>query len=195
MNKAIFAGAILALCLLSGCGGDNLPTEIQDVGDTIVKEQDLLETHDIEETGGIQSGPTGDIDLTQTQDGQMTPDMAKEWIADCISGEYEKAEDGDIITETASMKDGGTARITTYCGFYYSTEFRYPVEMDGILEKAEACLCAYIGRDMTDLEKEELQEAMSMVSNGSDAGFVSSMSETAYVYVFIEDGDMVIQCS
>ena len=195
MSKIRFVGVILALCLLSGCGGNNLPTEIQNVGDTIVKEQDLLETHDIKGTGGIQSGPIGDIDLTQAQEGQMTSDMAKEWISDCVSGEYQKEEEGDIITESASMKDGGTARITTYCGFYYSTEFRYPIDMDGILEKAETCLCTYINRDMTDLEKEELQEAMSMVSNGSDAGFVSSMCETAYVYVFVEDGNMVVQCS
>lgn len=195
MKKQFFVIWVLALLLLSACGGDTLPTDIQNVGGTIIKEEDLLPEHDMGNMGGIQTGQNGNIDLTQAQEGQTTADDAKSWIAGCVSGEYQMAEDGDVIMESASLKDGGTARVTTYCGFYYSTEFRYPEDMDGILDKAATCLRAYIGRAMTDAEIEELGEAMAAVSNGSDTMFLSSMAETAYVYVFLEDGEMVVQCS
>ena len=195
MKKQFLVISILALLLLSACSGDTLPTDIQNVGGTIVKEEDLLPTHDMDNIGGIQTGQNGNIDLTQAQEGQMTAEDAKSWIADCVSGEYQMVEEGDIVTESAPLKDGGTAKVTTYCGFYYSTEFRYPENMDGIFEKAAACLRAYIGRAMTDAEEEELQDAMVAVSNGLDTMFLSSMDGTAYVYVFLEDSEMVVQCS
>lgn len=194
-RMALILTATFVIALLSGCSKGELPTEVQGVGEPIIKEQDVLPSaNEIPDSLNIFGRPNGEIDLTKTDGGQITVDKAKEWIAECVNGDYTKAEDGDIVVEVAPMKDGGVAALTTYCGFYYSTEFRYAQDSDDILENAEKNVSAYIGRDLTDMEKEELSSAAANVVDGVDSAFVQSLRDTAKVYVFIENEKIVFQC-
>lgn len=194
------ASVILYLFLLAGCHQEPpepLPTGIQNVGDTIIKEPDVLPTAtDMPSGGGIPSS-TGDEKTGEIRD--ISSDQAKEWVKALITGEYASTQDGAFYTQTANMVNGGTVAVNDFGERYYSTDFSLPIKSESAKEDAAACISAYIGRKLTDNESEELAQLITYaqkVKEGTDMELtkLESFGETAIINVMTQSNSIIIQC-
>ena len=192
MKQIILALLCGLLMLCAGCSGrQELPTEIAEVGDVLVKQEDaLLPSSPLT---GFASAPTA-AEAVNT----VTSDMVCSWFHDVISEEFTElpAEDGCSI-HAASLTDGGSIEVMNYYGSYYSTTFLYSVETDSdtMLNSAVGNLELYLARKLTDTEREELRQAAEAVLLGSEMQHIRALSEFVRVTLFSENDKIHIQCS
>lgn len=201
MNKAILASCIVAVSLLlfcillSGCGGqDELPTNIGSVGDAITKEPDLLPPSD-EDMTPADKQPDNSAQVNGENLPGTTVEDVKQWVKDVTSGSYSKTvESGsDITVFNAPLTSGGECDIIAYCDAYQMTQFRFSANAENLLDKANACISAYIGRPMTVPELDEIADALGKISATSDIIYLPVLSNTASAYVLQEDAEIMIQ--
>lgn len=190
----VLAAAILALSL-AACGGNQdqpLPEDVQDVGDVIVKEDDLLEPSDIDMTG-TQDQTSGIILGDNTNLAEVTVDIVKGWLSECVSGDYTQAQDDDFLTEKASLSGGGEVEVCSYFEHYYCTNFLLPAETTADGERFAELLALYIGRPLIDEEVQELNDAVTSVRNGAESIYLQTIQESALVYVMLRDDSILVQ--
>lgn len=201
-TKTISIFLVALLCsFFTGCSNNNdLPTNIGQVGESITKEQDLLDQTDIKlNQGGIPIGnnsndsETNKINLAdniKTQ--ELTSDIVRGWLSEYAKGSYTEIseDDGDFIRYETSMNLGGKMSIVNYLGSYYMTELKFDKNTD-FVSALSAYIEAYIGRGVTQTELQEIEEDIEIAKSGGDIQFVSTMSLTASVYI-LSDGDNIL---
>lgn len=195
--------ALIAICLsmiLTGChhsSPDPLPTDIQDqVGDIIIKEPDVLPSSGPLPSGGAlpNSNPMISTEVRSIEIGQV-----KEWLTDIVDGPYTPSSELGFDIETVKLKNGGNAKINSSAGVYISTDFHIRVGDTSAESAATAFVTAYIGREMTDVESEELSKAIAFANttkDGTDMELtqLEAFGITAVVYALTQNGEIIIQC-
>lgn len=204
------AGGVLLL-VLSGCiilfglsactTSDSLPTEVEEVGSIITKENDLLEASNPDYTQRLPYEGDGlglnEFCLTGFDIDFATVDTVKMWIADYVSGSYQMVEDetSGVTRESANLFGGGTVQIVSYEGYYYMVELYFDAEKDTNTLKLsiEDVLTAYIGRRLASPENDELETAISAALQGGEMSYIESLSNSASVYLMKQDGQLLVQ--
>lgn len=207
MLKYLTAGALacLTIFLFSGCSnhGDELPTDVQSVGGVITKDNELLEQSDAEYTQGLPyGGDTGlglnEFCLTGLDVDYATTDNVKSWLAEYVSGEYTQSQDPEVdgvVRENAGLAAGGRIDIVTMSDVYYMTELRLDSSKtaDELEAQISDIISAYIGRRLATSEVDELSNAVSSAMGGSGMSYVPALSNTAEVYLMMDEGDLLVQ--
>ena len=189
---SILICALSIAVLLSACGEETLSNIPQEVGEVVVKEENVLPSANQIPSGGSITKPSqGD---TQLQYELTSVEDIKSWLSGIVSGEYNKIEDGFYVTEQATMSDGGTVSIVVYNGDYQYTEFKYPASDTELLNKAEMAISTFVGRSITDNERSELQEAIKIVMITPDTGYISLDNNTCYITVILNNNEILFQC-
>lgn len=186
---------ILLFIVLLTCAGcsrqEQLPTNITEVGGSIIKERDsLLQTQDMRLPTNTQAV---DADLSA-----LTSEMVSGWYSELLLEQFteQPAEEGFTIA-SASLADGGTIEIMDYYGSYYSTTFSYPAtaEQEAIVEAAASNIEVYLARRLTDAEGEKLRQAIGAAMLGSELVQIQALADYVRVSVFLESERVYIQCS
>jgi len=191
------------LLLLSACAPTDtpLPTNVENVGDVITKENDLLEDTNIEYTQRLPYEGNGlglnEFCLTSFDVDYATAGTVKSWIADCVNGDYQAVEDeaAGVTRESANLAAGGSIHIVSYENHYYMAELHLDAGKSPGTLKAdiEAVLTAYIGRRLASPESNELESAIDVVLQGGEMSYVESLSNTASVYLMQQDNQLLVQ--
>ena len=194
---------VCSICLsMSACGkNEELPSDIGQVGDSITKEQDTLDSSDIEyDSNGIPSGETdaaywNKVSVSGEEGNAATVADVKEWISAYVSGNYTTTKDADdenLVYENATMKDGGTVSIKSYYDGYFMTEFKFDPKSD-ILKPLSEYLSAYIGRPLATSEQESLNSTIEATKTGGEMQFVSGLRNSVTCYLLIDNGAFYTQ--
>lgn len=192
MKKTVLCAALGCTLLISACGkgGGELPKDIQDVGGTITKDEDLLPTPDV--------SIAGNIELMELPAETLTTDIVKSWYAEAIEGDYTASgEEEGMLEENAALKSGGSIRISTYYGYYYSISFLFDssLESEYMTGQAAANVSIYLGRALTDDEQLSLLEGIQSVKLGGEMSYLQAFAGMMNGYVS-KEGDLIcIQCS
>lgn len=191
--KRMMSILLCALCLLCvGCSArDTLPTEIAEVGDALIKEDDVLLPS--------QTFPDdADVAVLQEQMRTVTSEMVCEWYSDMVTGGFAETsgEEGFTI-HAAELTEGGRIEVLDYYGSYQSTTLSYPTPDSAatVMDAATDSLEQYLARQLADAERLELQQAIDSVLLGAEMVQLQSLSDYVRVSVFLEANEIRIQYS
>lgn len=199
----------IAVCLIAlslfGCNNnDTLPNDIADVGGELVKDEELLD----ETNPDYQDNETPAESGAENQDGDVclsgitseyaSIDDIKTWIADEVSGEYTStpgASENDVSSEATTLTTGERVDILFYGDVYFMTELYLEPDEDvaSLKTKTVDFLAAYIGRNLTDQEADDVETAIEVGLKGGEMGYVESLGNTATVYTMIQNEKLLVQ--
>lgn len=199
----------IAVCLIAlslfGCNNnDTLPSDIADVGGELVKDEELLD----ETNPDYQDNETPAESDVENQDDDVclsgitseyaSIDDIKTWIADEVTGEYTStpgASENDVSSEATTLTTGERVDILFYGDVYFMTElYLEPDEdVDSLKTKTVDFLAAYVGRNLTDQEANDVETAIEVGLKGGEMGYVESLGNTATVYTMIQNEKLLVQ--
>lgn len=187
---------------LSACTpSDTLPTEVEEVGGVITKENDQLQVSVPEYAERLPYESSGlglnEFCLTGLDVDYATEGTVKSWLTDCVNGDYQAVEDSTagVTREAASLSSGGDLHVVSYEGYYYMVELYLDAgkDADTLKSDIEEVLTAYIGRRLASPESAELESAVSVALQGGEMTYIESLSNSASVYLMKQGGELLVQ--